>query len=214
MPKWTQLAYNAAVIHAGSGAGNAEEAEEEKDGTASAPKKEEDPFLLGRKESLESDYSNRRFDFWKSGLEIFLSKPVFGVTFKGFLPYAEENMPDTYLVSNSYRALNTFDNDIVNLAVSCGIAGLLPFAAFVAVVLMRLVRLLRRRERPDPISPLLLAVCAAAAASSLFSSGVLYMQCQYSFLFWLALGLLMRLTPDAAKKAKADRPAKGTGETN
>ena len=77
---------------------------------------------------------------------------------------------------------------------------------------MRLLRLFRRREKTDPLTPLLLAVCAAAAASSLFSSGVLYMQCQYSFLFWIALGLLMRLTPDAAKQA--DRPEKETRGKN
>ena len=133
-------------------------------------------------------------------MEIFLQKPLFGHTFKGFLPYAQENLPETYLVKNDYLQLNTLDNDVMNLMVSNGIAGLLCFAAFVILVLRRLLRLLKNRAAADPLLPLLLAVCAAAAASSLFSSGVLYMQCQYSLLFWVALGLLMRFETDAEKK--------------
>ena len=194
LPKWTQLAYNAASKTLD--AAIVTEAEKEAKSTGKKPK---DKLVLGRKESLDEDYSNGRFKFWKSGLEIFMKKPLFGHTFKGFLPYAKQNMPDTYLVHNDYMQLNTLDNDFMNLAVSNGIAGLICFLAFMFAVLRRLFRLLKRREANDPLTPLLLAVCAAAAASSLFSSGVLYMQCQYSLLFWVALGLLVRFEADAAQ---------------
>ena len=188
LPKWSQLAYNAAVIS------TQRDREQRGDDVQDPTQEDEDePFVIGRKESLEGDFSNRRLDFWKSGLELFLRKPVFGLTFKGFLPYAKEYLPDTYLVTNDYMQMNTLDNDVINLAVSCGLAGLLPFFAFVFVVLRRLWLFLRRKAEKDPLLPLLLSVCAGAAAASMFTSGVLYMQCQYSFLFWLALGLTMRM---------------------
>ncbi len=191
LPKWTQMGYNAVV-----------RATEQNSPADSDAPGEDDPedLLIGRKESLEGDYSNRRLDFWKSGVEIFLQKPLFGLTFKGFLPYAEEHMPDTYLVNNDYMKLNTLDNDVLNLAVSCGVAGLLPFAAFVFAVLRRLLKTLRQAAAPDPLFPLLLAVCAGTAAVSLLGSGVLYMQCQYSFLFWLALGALMNPADDSVNR--------------
>lgn len=204
LPKWVQLAYNFSVNTLDAAIETEKEAEAEKEGKED----EDDKLLLGRKESLEGDYSNGRIAFWKSGAEVFMKKPLFGHTFKGFLPYAQEYLPETYLVNNDYMQLNTLDNDLMNLAVSNGVAGLLCFAAFVILVLRRLLRLIKAKTAPDPMLPLLTAVCAAAAASSLFSSGVLYMQCQYSLLFWVALGLLMRFAseterPPAAEKKEA-----------
>lgn len=194
LPKWVQIAYNFTANTLDAAIETEAEAEAKKEG-----KKEKDKLLLGRKESLDEDYSNGRIRFWKSGVEIFLQKPLFGHTFKGFLPYAQENLPDTFLVKNDYLQLNTLDNDVMNLMVSNGIAGLVCFAAFVILILRRLLLLFRNRAS-DPLIPLLLAVCAAAAASSLFSSGVLYMQCQYSLLFWVALGLLMRFETETERK--------------
>ena len=167
--------------------------------------KADDVLILGRTESLEGDYSNRRFDFWKSGLEIFAERPVLGVTYRGFLPFAEKYLPDTYLVTNDFNRITTLDNDVINLMVSNGALGLLCFLLFVFPALFRLFRWIRLQKKSGaalpPAFPLLLAFCAGAAASSLFSSGVFYMHCQYSFLFWLALGILMRFSVEPITKA-------------
>lgn len=190
LPKAAELSYNAVArsVQTNGAEGSADEE------TSAGAK--DDVLILGRKESLEGDYSNRRFDFWKSGLEIFAARPVLGVTFRGFLPFAEEYLPDTYLLNNDFQPSSTFDNDVINLMVSNGALGLICFVLFVFFVLFRFFRWLRAQKKQNeplpPALPMLLAVCAGAATSSMFSSGVFYMHCQYSFLFWLALGICVR----------------------
>ena len=200
LPKAAERGYNA--VARSWQAAEAEKSSDEKKPTEKNDR--DDVLILGRTESLEGDYSNRRFDFWKSGLEIFAARPVLGVTFRGFLPFAEEYLPETYLVNNTFKRISTLDNDVINLMVSDGALGLLFFVIFVAGVLVRLLSRLHAQKKQNvalPAAlPMLLAICAGAAASSLFSSGVFYMHCQYSFLFWLALGICMRFClPDDGK---------------
>ena len=150
-------------------------------------------MLIDRGYDMSGDISNRRFDVWESGVEIWKTKPVFGVTFAGFLPYAKENLPDTYIVTNDYMEMETMDSDPVNLLVSDGAAGVLCFAVFTVWALWFIFKRTLPRLREEPLAPVLFGVCAAMAAASLFASGVLYMQAPYSVMFWAALGLLVRM---------------------
>ena len=95
-----------------------------------------DSYVIDRGYDLSGDISNRRFDIWKSGLEIFARRPWLGTTFCGFLPFAQEHMPETYIVSNDYLQMTTLDNDFVNLLVSNGI---IAFVAFIGFVLCAIV---------------------------------------------------------------------------
>ncbi len=200
LPKAAELSYNVVARSLQT----AETGESSDQKVSDETKEKDEVLILGRKESLEGDYSNRRFDFWKSGLEIFAARPVLGVTFRGFLPFAEAYLPETYLVNNTFKRISTLDNDVINLMVSDGALGLLFFVIFVAGVLVRLFRWLHAQKKQNAALPtalpMLLAVCAGAAASSLFSSGVFYMHCQYSFLFWLALGICMRFCMSGTEK--------------
>lgn len=56
---------------------------------------------LGREADIEEDYSNRRFDIWKSGAELFNENKIVGITFRNIVSYAETEMPDTYIISLS-----------------------------------------------------------------------------------------------------------------
>lgn len=157
---------------------------------APKPDKDKQPPVIDRGYDLSQDISNRRFDVWKSGFEIFKERPLFGLTFRGFLPYAIENMPDTYIVANDHRQMDTLDSDIMNLLVSNGIFSLIAFIAFTVWVLIYLLRRVFSMERKDPAVPAMMGICASAAVCSLTSSGVLYMRCPFSILFWLSLGAL------------------------
>ena len=164
-------------------------------------------YQVDRGYDLSGDISNRRFDIWKSGLEIFLRRPWYGTTFSGFLPYALENMPDTYIVSNDYMQMTTLDSDFVNLLVSNGIFGLLGFLAFVVWVLVSLLRKVFAKAYRDAQLPVMMAVCMAAAVYSLFSSGVLYLQAPFSVLFWLSLGSMTTMVKCREKEVCGDAAA-------
>ena len=158
-------------------------------------------WVVDRGYDLSGDVSNRRFDIWFSGLEIFLQEPWLGTTFSGFQPYAQENMPETYIVNNDYLQMTTFDNDFVNLLVSNGIFALLAFLGFVAVLLTYLIRGFARMKTPDPDMPLAMSICTASASFSLFASGVLYMQEPFSAIFWMALGLMIVIIRQSKKES-------------
>ena len=161
------------------------------DVTSIKPEEIIDSYMVDRGYDLSKDVSNRRFDVWKSGLEIFAKRPWLGTTFCGFLPFAQEHMPNTYIVSNDYLQMDTLDNDFVNLLVSNGIFGFLAFLAFVVWVLLCILRNYTGMRKKDPQIPVMMAVCMAAATFSLFTSGVLYMQSPFSVIFWLSLGGLI-----------------------
>ena len=163
-------------------------------------------ITIDRGYDLSGDISNRRFDVWKSGLEIFAAKPFLGTTFSGFLPYAKENLPDTYIVTNDYMQMTTLDNDFINLLVSNGIFSFLCFFAFIVVILFTAFRYLARKKEETAekqlLIPVLFALCVGISSSSIFGSGILYMQSPYSVLFWAALGLLTVLTKNEKKVKK------------
>lgn len=159
-----------------------------------------DSYVVDRGYDLSKDISNRRFDVWKSGIEIFAQRPWLGTTFCGFLPFALEYLPDTYIVTNDYLQMDTLDNDFVNLLVSNGIFGFLLFVLFVLCVLIYILRNYARMEEKDPQIPVMMAVCMAAATFSMFTSGVLYMHSPFSAFFWLALGGLVVLVSNGNKE--------------
>lgn len=152
-------------------------------------------YQVKRGYDLSGDISNRRFDIWKSGLELAKRRPWYGLTFGGYLSFAEEEMPNTYVVSNNYRKVDTLENDFMNLLVSNGFVALGVFLVFVAWILIRVLRGIFTRTQLDPAVPGMMAICAVAAVFSMFNSSMLYSKCQVIPLFWLAVGSLTVLLP-------------------
>lgn len=185
-PKLAKTTYNAALTSIAQ-----HRIEEEDPLSPDDPADTSDLPIIDRGYDMSGDISNRRFAIWGSGLEIFKKNVLFGTTFSGFLPYAKENLPDTYIVNNDYLDMETLDNDFMNLLVSDGALGFICFAVFVVWVLAYIFRYSLRDKTDGQTIAVLFAVCATAAAASMFSSGVLFMQCEYSILFWAALGLLV-----------------------
>ena len=193
-PKGAQNVYNSTVRTVA--ARQAQEA-----ASSDTPAKKPRARIVERGYDLSDDVSNRRFAIWQSGVEIWATRPVFGVTFAGIQPYAKEHLPDTYIVHNNYMNVETLDSDPVNLLASDGAAGVLCFAVFTVWALVFILKHALRRKEDAPLLPVLFGVCAAAASASLFASGVLFMQSPYSALFWVALGVLVRIGEDRKREA-------------
>lgn len=155
-------------------------------------KKDEEAVKIGREEELEGDVSNRRFDLWKNAIDMTKTSPILGVTFGNYVSYAEENLPDCYMLTNGFVVFTAFHNMFMDLIASQGIVG---FAVFLIIILASLWYLLRHyktiREDDKTACAFLFSACAGMLVSSLFVSEILYVNNQVTVLFWTMWGFLI-----------------------
>ncbi len=148
--------------------------------------------IIDRGYDLSDDISNRRFDVWKSGLEVYLNSPknmLVGLSFCGFTDYARENMPQTYIVNNDFADMTTLDNEVVNILVSNGGIGLLCALALVIYVLVCIFKNFRYVNRSDKyFSALVISIPVALASAAMFSSLMFYHFSPNAIIFWFVLG--------------------------
>ncbi len=162
-----------------------------------------DSLTVHRDYDLSGDISNRRFSVWRSGLEIFATRPLFGTSYGGFTDYAKEALPNTYIVNNDHVDMITFDNEIVNVLVSTGIAGTLPLLIFAVGILLFILRHFNRMG--DGLYPLLstsLAAVFGIAASAMFRTAMFYYISPNANLFWTLLGIIATVCALNAKPTK------------
>lgn len=154
--------------------------------------KEEDVNLVERGYDIETDISNRRFQIWESGIEIFFDSPVVGVTFGGMREYAEDNLPETYIVNNDYKDFNTLDNDYLNVITSQGVLGLVFMLLFVGIVLITIFKRIMVLEPENfRIGIICLMIVASISVSALFRAAMFYHSSPNANIFWSVLGILM-----------------------
>lgn len=161
-----------------------------------------DSMTVHRDYDLSGDISNRRFSVWKSGVEIFLKRPIAGTTYTGFTDFARTHLPETYIVNNDHKDMNTFDNEIINVMVSNGLLGLIPFLVFAFGVLFFIIRRIALLEDEKAYSwcTVCFAAVCAIAASAMFRTAVLYYISSNSVLFWSLLGFLAALCSTTSEK--------------
>lgn len=155
---------------------------------------EEDPELnIGRQdEDMNNDISNRRFAIWKSAMEVTSTKPIFGVSFRNIVPYARENLPNTYIVNNDHTSFASMHNVFVDTTVSQGIIGLALWVAFVVVIFVNvLTRLFKKKDKNYYELVLLLCAVLPIAISAMFYSEILYINTGGAVFFWCVLGYFM-----------------------
>jgi O-antigen ligase len=144
-----------------------------------------------REEALKDDISNRRFDLWKSCTEIFLSKPVFGVSFYALKQYALAEMPETYLVNNGQSKFNNAHNFFFNVLAGQGLVGiviLLAFAVFAAYFIFKNIS--KIKDGDYEYICILITCMVAALVSGMFLADVVYVNSPTSIMFWLFLGYI------------------------
>ncbi len=149
--------------------------------------------IIGRTDSdMNNDVSNRRFAIWQSGLEIFKTRPLFGITFRNYIPYAEENLPETYIVNNDSGKFASMHNSFVDVLVSQGIFGFLILLCFIASVLTVIFRYFFKAKGEEYRYNTFLLLCFIPVfVSMMFYSETFYMNTGGAFLFWSFLGYFM-----------------------
>ncbi len=140
------------------------------------------------------DISNRRFAIWKSGLEIFSTSPIIGVSFRNMVPYALENLPETYIVNNNQCDFGSMHNMFVDVLVSQGAVGILLLAAFMLIVLITaFTKLFKLKGERYLFCMSLLCVIVPVFVSCFFYSEIFFINTAGSVIFWMALGYLMNM---------------------
>ncbi len=158
----------------------------------------------GREQDIENDFSNRRFDIWKSGVEIFLKSPVVGVSYFNIQQYALENLPETYLVNNDHGKFNNMHNMLFNLLSAQGVVGMLIFIAFAIYAVVFVLKRMFKVNDEDYSYIVVMVVCVMAGfAASMFLTDIIYVNSPNSMVFWLFLGYIMHYLKrkDIEKKA-------------
>lgn len=186
VPKGVTYTYNKVIELASS---NITEPGEEMPQTPQEP-------AIGREQDIESDVSNRRFDLWKSGLEIYRMKPIFGVSIFNAVAFAQEQLPTTYLINNDAGIFDSLHNAFLNVLMGQGIVGFVIFMIFTVLCVVLLLKgyLKPKKEeygRTSVRNAALLAVLVALGASMLFVGDIVYLNSGASFLFWNILGCLV-----------------------
>lgn len=151
--------------------------------------------IIDRGYDLSEDISNRRFDVWKSGIEVFThsgKNMIFGLSYCGFTEYAQENMPDTYIVNNDYAVMITLDNEILNIMIANGIFGIISAVTFVGYILVFVIVKYRKEKKDEKyFVALQLAILFPLACAAMFSSIMFYHFSPNAVMFWTVLGQLM-----------------------
>ncbi len=159
------------------------------------------PAQNQREKELAKDESNGRIDIWRSGLEIVSTSPLYGVSFRDITPYAEENLPDTYIVNNSIVRYDSLHNMFVDVLASQGVIGL----AITILLILNTLRLLLKgmghlRGEESDVMIFSFSMTVAMLLASMFYSYVFYLHAPQTFIFWLCLGYMVSLSQHACAR--------------
>ena len=160
---------------------------DEKDELSKLP---EDIFERGYDTS--EDISNRRFDIWGAAVDIFRTSPVLGVSRANILPYVDDNLPDSYLVTNDHMRFESMHNMFFEILASQGALGILFFVSFAIWAIVGILRQWKALWNSEHflLFVLILAVAAATCTSTLVMAEIVYVTSPIAILFWLSLGCL------------------------
>ncbi len=161
----------------------------------------EEEIVVGREEEESSDPSNRRFDIWKSGVEIFMTKPITGVGWTNIIPYAQDVLPDTYMVNNDLQNFASCHNMPIDVLVGQGLIGILLLILLVIKSFVEIVKyVLNNKKEVDLLVIIMFSILVVSAFSSLLISSIFYINSPESYIFWLVFGYLMCIVSGEKKR--------------
>lgn len=158
---------------------------------------------IDRGYDIEDDVSNRRFDIWQSGIEILETSPIFGVSFGGLRLYAEDNLPETYIVNNDYKDFNTLDNEILNVFVGQGLLGGIILVGFVVLVLVKIFKNIMKLDKNEfLVASTCFVIVICITASAMFRAAMFYHSSPNANVFWSFLGILVFYVAKKERESK------------
>ena len=185
--------------------------EDNPSGTAENSGEKSELWEVGREQDIESDISNRRFDLWKSAIETVKVAPFFGVSFESIADFAEEHLPETYLINNDHGVFNNYHNVLFNVLVGQGIVGISILFIMIVYAGISLIKAVCQSYGTDDflLCAMLFALLVMALVSSMFLSDVIYAISVNMMLFWYLLGILLKKSGEVNKYDKNQHNSTG-----
>ena len=187
LPKTTLKLYNKMVDTDNNENVNTEQTEEKDKKEDKVEDKKED-ISIGRQDNKQ-DISNRRFDIWKSGGEIFSHNFIWGVGFPNILYIAKDKFPGIYIVNNDLADFDAFHNVVIDIGVAQGLIGLTIAFIFAIYILKDTIKNWKDFMKEDAEEKVMIISCLVSVlASAMFLSEIFYINNACTFIFWLLFG--------------------------
>lgn len=150
----------------------------------------EEKDIFDRGYDLSDDISNRRFDIWGGAIEVFKTSPVLGVSRANILSYVDDNLPDSYLVTNEHMRFESMHNTYFEILVSQGLVGIVTFLSFIVLVVIGVVKYRKAlyKHLQFPFIALALGICASVCVCSLLITEIVYVISPISTMLWISIG--------------------------
>lgn len=136
-----------------------------------------------------TDISNLRFKIWGSAIELFKSRPLFGVSMKHILPYAQDNFPLGFIAKSKYICHSLY----INTLTCSGIIGFTLFFGFIIksiITTLKAIFTVTNKEQYFNILysclPLVVLLC-----SGFFLNDIIFVNTLGAIIFWVYLGYTM-----------------------
>lgn len=187
-PRKTKQAYNFTVSKIASLKSSDEDVKKEDTSNAEV-------IVVKRNYDISGDISNRRFDAWKSAVEVYLSSVkmiAFGASFRGFTDYARDNLPSTYIVNNDYTDFTTLDNEFFNIMDSQGTLGIVSLIAFLVFICVFIIKRIIKASDIKLLA-LLIALIFGLIVSACFCGVMFYHFSPNTIVFWMVLGSMVSI---------------------
>lgn len=154
---------------------------------------EDEDEEVGRKGEM-SDPSNRRFAIWKSGVEIWETSPIIGVSWANLEPYAEKELPETYIVDNDLQKFRSLHNMIIDVLVGQGIIGIVLLTCIIVNTLAFTFKNYKMISDTDALlCGMLFTIICISFFISMFISSIFYVNSPETYVFWFAFGGYMNI---------------------
>lgn len=140
------------------------------------------------------DISNGRLALWKSGIELFKSSWLVGVSPRNMLPYASDMLPQTFIAKTQKYTHNSY----INLLASTGSLGVVTFVSFFVSRIIEIVAFSFSKVNnffQQGYATYVLSVLAVAV-SGMFLNDIILVNSIGSLIFWLFLGRIVYLSKE------------------
>ena len=169
--------------------------------------KEQEKILeeeVKRPDTQKEDVTNNRLKIWSDYFEVFKQNPIFGTGPRNGLSYAQENMPDSYIVQQKYQ----YHNGYIAILVGTGIVGSALIMLYIVLVSKKLLLYLWKtsKEKNNNYLPVLMlsSILIIGATSAVPLHILFFNNSALDAIFWFVLGYVMYLIceRDVSKESK------------
>lgn len=141
--------------------------------------------LMGRDKS-KGGVTNNRTTLWKDAILLFSKSPLIGLSNRNYILFSKDQFPDSY---TSITGNSSTHNNILDVAVSQGIVGLLLWGAYTIIMIACFIFLIRTNKDKLKISILFAMFCAIWASAMLYTE-IIYVNTIASVFYWYVIAHL------------------------